>query len=439
MCAYCCQKFIRTFMLVAMVCAVIGGASEARGSEKLRQAYRRAYGEASLKGVMPGDAVIVEGNEGEEVKRYKTKHYMIHTKMDRTAVLPIGQHIDLMFELYQERFSGFTPIEQGLMKLYLFEEEDEYVEFMHTHNVRGSNSGGMFVYKENLHCLAIWIGDKLKREVRSVLQHEGFHQFAWHYIGKELPVWMNEGLAQYFEDAVIASGELETGIGDVHRINTVKKMIEDRQVVRFERLMAMDHEQWGLVLGASPKRAGMLYAQAWSIVDFLIHGREGKYAPGVNRYLKKLSEGEEAEEAFQSIFGDDYEELRKNWEVYIRKLEPSDVNCAVERMKFLAIALKHFHNEKIRIPREMRLMRKLLRQYQIEVSWTINGETETMLANDERLYSFEKYGYAKEFDILEPTKRNLPPRIVASGLSPEPMLVWEYNEDGELVSDITYR
>ena len=32
-----------------------------------------------------------------------------------------------------------------------------------------------------------------------VLAHEGFHQFLGYELGREIPVWLNEGMAQYFE------------------------------------------------------------------------------------------------------------------------------------------------------------------------------------------------------------------------------------------------
>jgi hypothetical protein len=32
-----------------------------------------------------------------------------------------------------------------------------------------------------------------------VLAHEGFHQFIGYELGQQIPMWLNEGMAQYFE------------------------------------------------------------------------------------------------------------------------------------------------------------------------------------------------------------------------------------------------
>ena len=45
-----------------------------------------------------------------------------------------------------------------------------------------------------------------------VLAHEGFHQFLGYELGLDVPVWLNEGMAQYFETSYIAYGRLRTGL-----------------------------------------------------------------------------------------------------------------------------------------------------------------------------------------------------------------------------------
>ena len=41
-----------------------------------------------------------------------------------------------------------------------------------------------------------------------VAQHEGFHQFAWSRFAEDLPVWVNEGMAEFFGESVIVGDTL---------------------------------------------------------------------------------------------------------------------------------------------------------------------------------------------------------------------------------------
>src|ERR1041384_951847 len=58
-----------------------------------------------------------------------------------------------------------------------------------------------------------------------VLAHEGFHQFLGYELGLEVPLWLNEGMAQYFETSYVANGRLHTGI-----ISKPKLRSEERRV-----------------------------------------------------------------------------------------------------------------------------------------------------------------------------------------------------------------
>ena len=67
-----------------------------------------------------------------------------------------------------------------------------------------------------------------------MLQHEGFHQFAFNHIGEALPTWINEGLAQYFEDAIIVGDKMTTGLANARRVEQVKQALEDGRAMDFK-------------------------------------------------------------------------------------------------------------------------------------------------------------------------------------------------------------
>ena len=63
------------------------------------------------------------------------------------------------------------------------------------------------------------------------------------------------------------------------------------------------------------------YAQAWSMVHFLMHGKGGKYKPLLDRYLQVLRESRSAAEARAVFTGADLPALQREWASYVKSLQ----------------------------------------------------------------------------------------------------------------------
>ena len=62
------------------------------------------------------------------------------------------------------------------------------------------------------------------------------------------------------------------------------------------------------------------YAQAWSMVHFFMHGREGKYKPLLDRYIQVLKETRSAAEARAVFTGADLPTIQREWAAYVKSL-----------------------------------------------------------------------------------------------------------------------
>eukprot|EP00752_Nemacystus_decipiens_P016716 g14954.t1 len=273
---------------------------------------------------------------------YRSKHYRIYTNLSQRETVPYGRHMDALFEQYDKRFRslGDQPIQR--MPLYLFETEQQYDRFLQEHHIDASHSGGMFFVTHQLQGLATWTDSRSRRKTLEVLQHEGFHQFAWHAFGASLPVWLNEGLAQYFENAVLdEDGGMSLGMTSRPRIERVKTAIKQGDTLAIDTLMRISTRQWAEVLRRSPDRANLLYAQSWSLTYFLIHGEAGVHQPKLLDYLTRLSEGERPDGAMLMAFGKDgLKPLTQRWESFALSQQPDEVAEASERLAFLGTGLR---------------------------------------------------------------------------------------------------
>lgn len=371
---------------------------------------------------------------------YRSKHYRIFTNLSQRETVPFGRHMDALFEQYNKRFRGLgeKPIER--MPLYLFETEQQYDRFLQEHDIDASHSGGMFFVTHKLEGLATWVDARSRRKTFEVLQHEGFHQFAWHAIGPGLPIWLNEGLAQYFEHAVLdEDGRMSLGMTSRARIERVRAAINQNDTLPIRTLMRVTTEQWARVLRNHPERANLLYAQSWSLAYFLIHGDGGKHQPKLIDYLKRLSSGERAEDALLMAFGKDgLEPLTDDWRAFALKQRPDEVAEASERLIFLGTGLRLLAEQGEEMPDDLEALRDTLQRYGFKLRRSEMGVTRDFSAGNNDLFQYSRASGERAFVLLSPDRAGLPPRITAPGLDPEPTLVWYRDHDGKLVQDITY-
>lgn len=385
--------------------------------------------------------IIGVGKPADELTVFASKHYHIHTNLSRAETVPFGRHMDAVFAQYERRFADYAARTTGPMPLYLFRHQSEYLEFMRDHGIAAEGTGGMFFVTHSLQGLATWTHGHRRSQTLRTLQHEGFHQFAWNHLGPNLPTWMNEGLAQYFEDAVILDHGMELGLADADRVAKVRDALKFRWSVRLDELMSMDSNQWTATLRHDADRSELLYAQAWSIVYYMIHGDGGRYVGSFEVYLRLLSEGHPHEHAFRSAFGYGAAQgIEDRWQDYASTQPASAVSVAVDRMRFLGSALAYKHGLNEAMPRSFSQLRSDLQGRGFKLTRHRRGDQEELNASDSNLFTYTRPGgQHSAFLLLEPAGFGLPPRLAAPGLSPEPILVWERDDQGQLVFDIEYR
>ncbi|NBC11141.1 MAG: DUF1570 domain-containing protein [Planctomycetes bacterium] len=372
---------------------------------------------------------------------FASAHYHIHTDLPRAAVVPIGRHMDAIHEQYTQRFAAFKTRDRAPMPLYLFRTKATYHAFLAAHDLASDHSGGMFFVTPRVSGLATWVEGNSRSRTLSVLQHEGFHQFAWRHLGPGLPVWVNEGLAQYFEDAILIDGRLALGLANAGRVQRVREALEADEALKLSALFALTPERWGNTLREEPDRADLLYAQAWSVAYFLIHADDGRYRRAFGRYLELLAGQHDPEHAFATAFGvATLDGMERAWRRFAQQQEPDPVSTAAQRLEFIGTALRYLHENRQPSPRSIAALRDHLRSRGFSVSRTSHGVSQTLNAADEKLFTFTRPGGATApFVMLEASRDDLPPRVTAPGLRPEPTLVWSRDDNGQLVQDLTYR
>jgi tetratricopeptide (TPR) repeat protein len=158
-----------------------------------------------------------------------------------------------------------------------------------------------------------------------------FHEYV-HLLVKNnfttLPLWFNEGLAEYYSTFEIKDGERKVMIGKV--ISNHVLYLREQKFIPLQTLLNVDHRS--PLYNESNKR-GVFYAQSWALMHYLLLNQQRQ--PQLGRFLNLLIAGMSPEKAFPEAFQTDFATIEKELKEYIkRNTYPSQVATFERKLEF---------------------------------------------------------------------------------------------------------
>ncbi|MDB5172130.1 MAG: hypothetical protein JWN51_903 [Phycisphaerales bacterium] len=235
------------------------------------------------------------------MKTYETKYYIIHSDLPPDDVKEASLRMTKMAEEYHERTKGFSGAVRERLPFYLFSNRRDYYA---AGGLPGS--AGVFEFNDQESRLMAIAVDNENGGTWHVVQHEGFHQFAHAVIAGDLPPWLNEGIAEYFGEALFTGDGFVSGVIRPRRLAAIQQGINAGRFKHIPDMAAMSHAQWSFEL------SGDNYDQAWSMVHFLIHGENGKYRDSFSAVFVDIGRKKPWDEAWNKHLGS-FNGMEEKW------------------------------------------------------------------------------------------------------------------------------
>ena len=150
------------------------------------------------------------------------------------------------------------PTSNSLILVYLFEDKERYERFMQMRYPDLPKRRAFFVAQphrfgasEDLLVFTYW-GDRVAQDLRHELTHALLHS-----VLKDMPLWLDEGLAEYYELPPAANGV------SLHHLDNLRRppngpMVSD--LTRLEQLLEVQH------------MTPVEYRESWAWVHFFLRG-----------------------------------------------------------------------------------------------------------------------------------------------------------------------
>jgi hypothetical protein len=140
------------------------------------------------------------------------------------------------------------------------------------------------------------------------LYHEAFHaylaQFVYPVGDAEVPRWLNEGLAQIFETALVEAGEIRVGHADPCRLERVKTALRKGDLLPLTQLLRAGPQDFLIGHAGDQPISDRAYLSAWALAFYLAFDRHLLGTPALDRYVHALHGGADPVQAFRDLVGD---------------------------------------------------------------------------------------------------------------------------------------
>lgn len=231
--------------------------------------------------------------KSEEWIELKTANFTLYSNAGRAHTERIGTNLERLrsaLTLLTPDLSLSSPYPTSI---FVFKNASALEPYQRIYNGKPQKAGGYFLSRRYGNYVAI-NGDPRGDEMGNI-HHEYLHYVIRNNYAS-LPLWLNEGLAEYYSTFEVSGNEAKIGLPHAHHILWLRK----NALIPLPALLSID-EQSPEYNEESPR--GSFYAQSWALVHYLLAGNPDRRVQAVE-YLRLLQNGAPREEAFRKTFGD---------------------------------------------------------------------------------------------------------------------------------------
>lgn len=188
-------------------------------------------------------------------------------------------------------------------------DEDSMKALLPEYWVKGhAHPAGMFLDNMNLYFAVVQL-DSPGSNPYNTIYHEYFHSLTAPYF-PNLPVWLSEGLAEFYGNTDILDSAVRLGQADPELIGELKQ----GGFVPLDVLFKVDHNS---PYYNEQNKITVFYAESWALTHYLMVGDNAAHRRMLDAYLNALSKGATQEQAAAQSFGD-LKQLQTALYAYIR-------------------------------------------------------------------------------------------------------------------------
>lgn len=159
------------------------------------------------------------------------------------------------------------------------------------------------------------------RRLFQTMYHEAFHAYLASAVyppaNNDVPRWLNEGLAQIFETAVLEAGGLRVGRPDDKRLTRIKAAVRKNDLIPLADLLKSGVKQFIVAHANENQESDRGYLNSWALAFYLTFDRHLLGTSELDQYVHDHKAGTHVQKAFEKLVGQPLDQFERDFHRYL--------------------------------------------------------------------------------------------------------------------------
>ncbi len=170
--------------------------------------------------------------------------------------------------------------------------------------------------------------DTVTREMFARLSHEAFHAYLENFVYPDaqydVPRWLNEGLAQVFEDGLLESGTLRLDSPNPKRLSALQADLQLAPRLPLAELLTADGSAFLVAHPTNAKASQRHYLYSWGLAHYLAVREPILERSRLERYIDRRAAESNPIARFEQLIGVPLPQFEEKWRAEILALRPPE-------------------------------------------------------------------------------------------------------------------
>ncbi len=170
--------------------------------------------------------------------------------------------------------------------------------------------------------------DEITRKMFTRLFHEAFHAYVENFVYPQekcdVPRWLNEGLAQVFEEGILELGALRLDAPSRKRLAAMQADLRSHPRLALAELLRADGRAFLVAHPTDAKTSQRYYLYSWALAYYLAVREPVLETEKFNRYVDARARTIDPIARFEQLVGVPLDRFESNWREELLALKPPD-------------------------------------------------------------------------------------------------------------------
>jgi tetratricopeptide (TPR) repeat protein len=211
-------------------------------------------------------------------------------------------------------------------RVYIFGDRRSFEQYCQAAIGRSDNLSGVFLSDRDGNHVLIAGGSK---GVDRVVFHELTHYFLRNTVSTHVPLWFNEGLAEFYSTFSARKDTVSVGLPVAEHL----AWLHQQTLIPLKDLFAITHDSKDYNEG---NRQGVFYAESWALVHYLMVGNPAR-RDQLGTYVGLIASGKSIDDAFHGAFHATFDDLERELRKYVRAYTMNYMSYTLAEMNAVSI------------------------------------------------------------------------------------------------------